>query len=573
MTDDNIILTGFMGTGKTTVGRLLAARLGRPFVDTDDLIVERDGRSIADIFNEDGETRFRELEAEVAAELAGRRGLVIATGGRLMLDPANAAALGATGPVFCLAAAPATILERVAAEDGRRPLLAVDDPERRVRALLQRRAAAYARFRVVDTAGRTPDELAGDIVALAANGLRQTIPVQYPGGRYDVIAGENLLASVLEIAGIDGPVAIITDSHVGPLHAAGIQKPGFYKQGSHSGQEKPGFYDLKKPGFYDSGRGSGQEKPGFYDIPILTMPAGERHKTLDTARDLYDGLLAAGIGRDGTILALGGGVVGDVAGFVAATYLRGIDFVLCPTSLLAMVDSSIGGKTGVDLPQGKNLVGAFKQPRLVLADIATLATLPADEFTAGLAEVAKHGLIADPVLWQRLMMEEWHFDPRRLANDRLLRADLHSLVTRAIEVKRRVVEEDPYEHGRRAVLNLGHTFGHAVEQVSGYAIRHGEAVAMGLAAAAHLSAALGDCPPSLPKLVEMVLTRLGLPIHIPPSLDPDALFAAMGSDKKKKAGRLRFVLIRDIGDVFVRDDVPPAAVMAALEAVQVTSDE
>jgi 3-dehydroquinate synthase len=537
MTDDNIILTGFMGTGKTTVGCLLAARLGRPFVDTDDLIVERDGRAISDIFNEEGETRFRELEAEVAGELAGRRGLVIATGGRLMLDPANAATLGATGPVFCLSAEPATILERVAAEDGRRPLLAVDDPERRVRALLQRRAAAYARFRSVDTVGRAPGDVAETIAALAANGLSQTIPVRHPGGRYDVIVGEKLLADVLERIGGNGPVAVITDSQVGPLHAAAIQKPG------------------------------------FYDIPILTMTAGERHKTLDTVRDLYDGLLAAGIGRDGTIIALGGGVVGDVAGYVAATYLRGIDFVLCPTTLLSMVDSSIGGKTGVDLPQGKNLIGAFKQPRVVLADINTLATLPADEFTAGLAEVAKHGLISDPVLWQRLMMEEWHFDPRRLSDDRLLRADLHSLVTRAIDVKRRVVEEDPYEMGRRAVLNLGHTFGHAVEQVSGYAVRHGEAVAMGLAAAAHLSAALEECPPSLPKLVEMVLTRLGLPIHIPPSLDPAALYAAMGSDKKKKAGRLRFVLIRDIGDVFVRDDVPPAAVMAALEAVQVTNDE
>jgi len=529
MNDDNIILTGFMGTGKTTVGRLLAAQLARPFVDTDDLIVERDGRSIVDIFNEDGETRFREMEAEVAAELAGRRGLIIATGGRLMLDPANAVALGATGPVFCLAAEPAIILERVAAGNEQRPLLAVDDPERRVNALLQRRAAAYARFRAV---------------------------VRHPGGSYDVVVGENLLAHTLELAGIDGPAAIITDSHVGPLHAAKIKKSGFYR----------------------SNTASRQEKTGLHDIPILTMPAGERYKTLDTVRALYDGLPAASIGRDGTIIALGGGVAGDVAGFVAATWLRGIDFILCPTSLLAMIDSSIGGKTGVDLPQGKNLVGAFHQPRLVLADIATLATLPADEFTAGLAEVAKHGLIADPVLWQRLMMEEWHFDPRRLAGDRLLRADLHSLVTRAIEVKRRVVEEDPYEQGRRAVLNLGHTFGHAVEQVSGYTIRHGEAVAMGLAAAVHLSAALGECPPSLPKLVEMVLTRLGVQIHIPPSadgspLEPAALLAAMGNDKKKKAGRLRFVLIHDIGDVFVRDDVPEAAIVAALEAVRVTNDE
>ncbi|MBP6789708.1 MAG: 3-dehydroquinate synthase, partial [Candidatus Promineofilum sp.] len=267
-----------------------------------------------------------------------------------------------------------------------------------------------------------------------------------------------------------------------------------------------------------------------------------------------------------TIIALGGGVVGDVAGFVAATYLRGVDFVLCPTSLLAMVDASIGGKTGVDLPQGKNLVGAFKQPQAVLADVGTLATLPAAEFTSGLAEVAKHGLIADPLLWQRLMMEEWHFDPRDLATNRLRRADLQSLLVRAIGVKRAVVEEDPFEHGRRAVLNLGHTFGHAVEQVSGYAMRHGDAVAIGLTAAARLSAALEECSPSLPKVVEMVLARLGLPTHIPPTLDPAALFAAMSTDKKRAAGRLRFVLLRDIGDVFVRGDVPREMVLEVLES-------
>ncbi|MBX7251414.1 MAG: 3-dehydroquinate synthase, partial [Candidatus Promineofilum sp.] len=302
----------------------------------------------------------------------------------------------------------------------------------------------------------------------------------------------------------------------------------------------------------------------FGPPPVLTMPAGERHKTLDTVRDLYDGLLAAGLGRDGTIIGLGGGVVGDVAGFVAATYLRGIDFALCPTSLLAMVDASIGGKTGVDLPQGKNLVGAFAQPRGVLADVGTLATLPAAEFTAGLAEAAKHGLIADPLLWQRLLMEEWHIDPALLATDRLRRADLQSLLARAIRVKRDVVEADPYERGRRAVLNLGHTFGHAIEQVSGYAVRHGDAVAIGLAAAARLSAALEECSPSLPHVVEMTLARLGLPTHIPPSLDPAALFAAMSTDKKKLAGRLRFVLLHDIGDVFLRDDVPAAAVVGVL---------
>jgi len=532
VTDENIILTGFMGTGKSTVGHLLAGRLGRAFVDTDELIVARAGKPIADIFRDEGEGRFREMEAAVAEELAERRGLVIATGGRLMLDPDNAVALGATGPVFCLAAAPEEIMARVAADEARRPLLDVPDAERRVLALLQQRAAAYARFRPVPTDGRAPDAVAADIAATLAGGLRDVLPVRHPDGGYDVVVGQGLLAEALTLAGVDGPVAIITDSEVGPRHAGRLQKPSF------------------------------SEKPGFYTI--LTMPAGERHKTLDTVRELYDSLLAAGLDRTGTIVALGGGVVGDVAGFVAATYLRGVDFLLCPTSLLAMVDAGIGGKTGVDLPQGKNLVGAFKQPRAVLADVDTLATLPAAEFTAGLAEVAKHGLIADPLLWQRLMMEEWHFDPRDLAAGRLLRADLQSLLVRAIAVKRDVVEEDPYERGRRAVLNLGHTFGHAVEQVSGYAVRHGDAVAMGLAAAARLSAALEECPPSLPKLVEMVLARLGLPTHIPPALDPAVLFAAMRTDKKKAAGRLRFVLLHDIGDVFVSGDVTDEVVLKVL---------
>jgi len=532
VTDENIILTGFMGTGKTTVGRLLAARLGRAFVDTDEVIVGRAGKPIADLFRDEGEARFRQMEAAAAEELAGRRGLVIATGGRLMLDPDNAAALGASGPVFCLSAAPETIMARVAADDRKRPLLDVPDAEPRLRDLLQQRAAAYGRFRPVATDGREPAAVAGDIAAALAGGLRDVVPVRAPGGGYDVVVGDGLLAEALTLAGVKGPVAVITDDEVGPRHAAALQKPGF------------------------------SEKPGFYTV--LTMPAGEPHKTLDTVRDLYDGLLAAGLDRTATIIALGGGVVGDVAGFVAATYLRGVDFVLCPTSLLAMVDASIGGKTGVDLPQGKNLVGAFKQPRAVLADVGTLATLPAAEFTAGLAEVAKHGLIADPLLWQRLMMEEWHFDPRQLATDRLRRADLQSLLVRAIAVKRAVVEEDPFEHGRRAVLNLGHTFGHAVEQVSGYGVRHGDAVAMGLAAAARLSAALEECPPSLPKLVEMVLARLGLPTHIPPALDPAALFAAMSTDKKRAAGRLRFVLIRDIGNVFVRGDVGEDVVMEVL---------
>lgn len=528
MTDpDNIILTGFMGTGKTTVGRLLAERLGRRFVDTDELVVARDGRPIDEIFRTDGEIAFRNWEERLSQELANERGLVIATGGRLMLEAPNAAALGVTGPVFCLSASPEQIAARLGADPTRRPLLEGHEPEARLRSLLGQRAAGYARFRRIETGGRMPAAVADEIVGLIEGGLRQTVTVRHPGGSYDILIGRGLLGEAATWAGL-GPVALVTDDNVGPRYAALIRPAQ----------------------------------------TVITVPAGEAHKTLDTVRDIYDQLLAAGIDRQGAVLGLGGGVVGDMAGFAAASYLRGVDFVQAPTTLLAMVDASIGGKTGVDLPQGKNLVGAFKQPRLVLADMATLATLPAVEFSAGLAEIAKHGLIADPILWQRLMIEEWTHAPAAYGVDRLLGDSLQTLVVQAIAVKQTIVEEDPYEGGRRALLNLGHTFGHAIEQVSGYAVRHGFAVAMGLAAAAHLSAALGHCSPSLPKMVEMVLARLGLPTHIPHELDPDALYAAMSADKKKQAGRLRFILLRDIGDAFIAADVPEQAVLETLSALR-----
>ncbi|MEZ4517185.1 MAG: 3-dehydroquinate synthase [Chloroflexota bacterium] len=525
---ENIILTGFMGTGKTTVGRKLAERLGWRFVDTDDLVVEREGRDITEIFRTDGEIGFREWEERITRELASERGLVIATGGRLMLDPANAVALGSTGPVFCLSAGPDQISERLSFDPERRPLLEAPDPAVRVRSLLQQRAAGYARFLRVATDGRTPEEVTDEIIRLLDDNLRQKLTVTHPTGSYDIFVGRGLLSELAERADVAGMLAVVTDDHVGPRYAHLVRAAQ----------------------------------------TVITVPAGEAYKNLDTVRDIYDQLLAAGIDRQGAVVGLGGGVIGDMAGFAAASYLRGIGMILAPTTLLSMVDSSIGGKTGVDLPQGKNLVGAFKQPRLVVADTAVLATLPAVEFAAGLAEIAKHGLIADPVLWQRLMIEEWTHAPAAYATDRLLGSSLQTLITQAIAVKQQVVQEDPFEQGRRAVLNLGHTFGHAIEQVSGYEVRHGFGVAMGLVAAAHLSAALGHCSPSLPKVVEMVLARLGLPTHIPLELDPEALYEAMGSDKKKQQGRLRFILLRDIGDVFVTDDVPETAVMEILTTMR-----
>ncbi|MCP4424344.1 MAG: 3-dehydroquinate synthase [Chloroflexi bacterium] len=351
--------------------------------------------------------------------------------------------------------------------------------------------------------------------------LFNRLPVTHPTGQYDVIVGANLLPRLRELAGIGGPLATVTDSNVGPLYANQIEGAAC----------------------------------------VITVPAGERHKTLATVQTIYDELLAAGFDRKGTVVALGGGVVGDMAGFAAATYMRGVNFVQCPTSLLAMVDASVGAKTGVDLPQGKNLVGAFKQPTAVLADIATLQTLPPEEFAAGMAEVVKHALLANPDLFERLMIEDLRLYESSIVN-------LQSLIVDAIQVKRDVVQEDPFEQGRRATLNLGHTFGHAIEQASGYAIRHGEGVAMGLVAAANLSVRLGYCSPDLQSQIETVLKRFHLPTCIPANLPSSALYQAMSSDKKKAAGRLRFVLLRGVGETFVTGDAVESDVLATLESVK-----
>jgi 3-dehydroquinate synthase len=283
-------------------------------------------------------------------------------------------------------------------------------------------------------------------------------------------------------------------------------------------------------------------------VAHCTMLAGEVHKTLDTVSDLYAQFLAAGLDRGGLVVALGGGVVGDVLGFAAATYMRGLPVVQIPTTLLAMVDSSVGGKTGVDLPAGKNLVGAFKQPVLVAIDPAVLATLPAADFRAGLAEVAKAGVIGSPGLFQRL--GDGH-------------TDLSWIVREAVAVKIDVVEADPYERGRRAVLNLGHTFAHAFERLSDYQLRHGEAVAMGMAVAARLAVDLGHCTPDVGGRIIALLNHLGLPTA-PPNYEPEAVWDAMTSDKKKQGKQLRFVLPLDIGQVDVFDDVPREAVLATL---------
>ena len=300
---------------------------------------------------------------------------------------------------------------------------------------------------------------------------------------------------------------------------------------------------------------------GFQVTPHL-IPAGEPYKTLDSIQKIYDTALKTGLERSSTLVALGGGVIGDMTGFAAATWLRGVNFVQVPTSLLAMVDAAIGGKTGVNHPQGKNLIGAFYQPRLVLIDPEGLKTLPAREFRAGMAEVIKYGVIWDADLLAQLE-----------ASDRLDRLEsiseelLQTILTRSCQAKADVVSKDEKEAGLRAILNYGHTVGHAVESLTGYsAVVHGEAVAIGMVVAGEIAAKLDLWSEQEAQRQQILIKKTGLPTQIPPQVEGEAIIEALKTDKKVKAGKVRFVLPTRIGEATVTDQVSPDLIRQVLQA-------
>jgi 3-dehydroquinate synthase len=543
----NIVLIGFMGTGKTAVGQLVATRLGRPFLDTDTLIEGLAGRSIPKIFAEDGEAAFRRLEARAVAEATARGGSVIATGGGVVLSRENRERLRQNGLIVALNADPQSILARVGG-GGDRPLLG-DDPEGSVRRLLNERAPLYqAADLVVETSRLSVAGVADRVVAFIKeresrgqdpDGAAGT-PPQAPqrirvdlGARgYDVWIGQGVIADAagyLTRCGIRGRLALLTHARIDALYgralAAGL-------------------------------RGAG------YEVVTLTVPPSESSKSLRMAARLYDALLEARFDRDAALVALGGGVAGDLGGFVAATFLRGIAWVPVPTTLLAQVDASIGGKTGINL-RAKNQIGAVHQPALVLADIDALRSLPLRELRSGMAEVVKTGVIGDPELFQ--VVEK--------RNRAVLRRDpslLAWIVGRCAAYKAGVVAGDEREAGGRMVLNYGHTIGHGIEAAAGYrGLTHGEAIAVGMTLEARLASRLGLCDAALLDRQTSMLAALGLPVRLaslvhgnPPARE--RIVSAMAHDKKASGGRLRFVLPEALGRTVIRDDVPPAFVEEVL---------
>jgi len=297
------------------------------------------------------------------------------------------------------------------------------------------------------------------------------------------------------------------------------------------------------------------------NVDLVEFPAGESSKTMDVCVRLAERLMTLGVDRTSALIALGGGVVGDITGFVASIYMRGIPCIQVPTTLLAQVDSSIGGKTGVDLPSGKNLLGTFSQPKAIFIDLAFLDTLPEREFQNGLAEIVKYGVIEDPELLQILETET---EAIRSRNPALI----ERIVTRSCRIKKAIVEIDETEKGLRRVLNFGHTIGHAIEAESAYAVSHGQGVAMGMAAAARLAESLAYLPTVDRERIEGLLERIGLPRRIPAELDRDRLLARIKRDKKKQGHLTPFVLLKKIGQPFINGSIPAETVSRTIEAVQ-----
>jgi len=507
--EPNLILTGFMGTGKTTVGKAIAERLKRPFVDTDTWIEERAGKSVAAIFAEDGEDRFRAWEAEACAAFSEPQELIIATGGWALGPQKNRESVEQGGRIICLTATPEKIIERLSAATDR-PLLATDDRDAKVRALLKQREAVYRSFAwQVNTTEMSPAEVMMHVMALygAITNLIEPDTFELPMHErsMSILLGADFydtLGVMLRARGLRGSVAVIGDSNVAPLYGDRVAN------------------SLAMSGF---------------EPVLLRVPAGEASKTLDTASVLYEKLVEGGIERSGLIIALGGGMIGDLAGFVAATYLRGIQWIDLPTSLLAMIDASIGGKVGVDLPSGKNLVGAFHPPLMTISDMTALHSLPGREFRSGLAEMIKAGVIADDELFAMFESGE---------------TDLPEMMRRSIQVKVDVVREDPFEKGRRAALNLGHTIGHGIESASKFELLHGEAIAIGTVAEARVAERIGLARSGVAERIERVIKQVDLPTRFV-GLDIEEIIGLMQSDKKKRGGRLQYALPRDIGDVVI----------------------
>lgn len=520
-----LLLTGFMATGKTTVGRRIAELSGRRFVDLDQQLEQQAGCSIAELFRTRGESHFRALELAALQQMlqASDAPVVALGGGALLHRPTRLQALEAA-VVVSLRASAKQIAERAAGAGATRPLLGPGENQQTLETLLAQRELAYAEAHTQ----LSTDEATVEQVARAALEVWQRDPIAVAAGlasyAVDIEAGvsERWLARELHSV---ARTLLISDHTVMKLYGEQAQR-SITSLGSHCAP--------------------------------FAFPAGEAHKNPGTLHQIWQHCLAAGADRKSVFFGLGGGVVTDITGFAAATWMRGVRWIAQPTTLLSMVDASVGGKTAVDLGEAKNAVGAFWQPQAVLCDIDRLASEPMRGFRSALAEVVKTALIGDPALLE--LLEE--NVEAILARDPVI---VQQLVRRSVAVKASVVSRDEREAGLRAALNLGHTLGHALEAHGGYGhLTHGEAISLGLVAALGVGRNLGVSPESLLVRVRHLLQRLGLPV------DPQAhglreAAKLVGYDKKRTGGQVRFVLVSEPGQVVFKSLTLPELESIALQ--------
>ncbi len=509
-----IYFTGFMASGKSRVGEALARSLGWQFVDTDHYIEEKSGKGIPQIFAEEGEPAFRQMEIAAVEELSARQFHVISLGGGSLTQARIAQVVRETGILIRLNASVEVLSERISRKSNR-PLMAGLDEEGRkakIRSLLAEREKFYALADfAVESSEETPvDQLVRQIRNMVTAWAYRKVRVTTPGGDYPIFIGANFLdltRHILQGLKADGDAVVVTDSQVAKAQAHNLRKL----------------------------------RNALAENRVFEFPVGEQNKNLRTLERLFSWLLRLGYTRKTLLLQFSGGVVGDMAGFGAATYQRGIPFVQIPTTLLAMVDSSVGGKVGVNHPLGKNMIGAFYQPRAVLVNLEVLHTLSPTEYLSGLAEVVKYGVIYDAEFFTWL---EAHVKPL-LDRDA---ASLEHVVLRSCQIKAEVVGQDEREEGIRAILNYGHTFGHAIEKLTDYeGFSHGIAVALGMRVAGRLATLLGMWSEADELRQKALLDAFGFPAHF--HADRQAAWDAMGVDKKAAKGKRVFILPTRIGAV------------------------
>jgi shikimate kinase/3-dehydroquinate synthase len=523
-----IVLTGFMGTGKTSVGKELGKKLGYQFIDTDVLIEEREGKAISLIFKEEGEDYFRKIEQTVVKEVSRMNNIVVATGGGVIKNRTNMENLGRRGIVIWLQAEPGIILKRVMLEGGKRPLLEVEEPLKVIDKLLSERTPLYMQADAsVDTNYITPEETAEEVLELLALDS-QSVTVDLKERTYDIVIGSKILHKLgLRLREFrPSRVAIISNKTVFPIYKDAILR-------------SLNDFNIKPE--------------------VILIPDGEEYKDFTSINHIFGELLKKRFDRNSLLIAFGGGVVGDITGFAASTYMRGIRYVQVPTTLLSQVDSSVGGKTGINHPLGKNMIGTFYQPSFVMIDIDTIRTLPKGEFSAGMAEIIKYGVIADRTLFSYL--------ENNRGNILSLGDGLINIIKRSCEIKAGVVSKDEKETGLRAVLNYGHTIGHAVETATGYKrFLHGEAVAIGMCLAADLAVRMNIFRKKEAERIKNLVELYKLPTAIPENIKSTDIINAMEIDKKVQNGKIRFVLPESIGKVRIHDNVDRALIKEVLQS-------